>query len=160
MSDDRAQVIIRTEADRRKVIKWAQGTGTGTIVEFRKATRSNMQNALLWARLSEIAARVEWYGQRLSAEDWKDMFSASLRKSRVMPGIDPGTVVALGLRTSKMTVAEMTALLDLIDAFAAERGIEFNESAGASSQAATDQAGRVASSSPALSATNSERIAR
>lgn len=131
---DRAQVIIRTEADRRKVADWAKKTGTGTIVEFRKATRSNTQNALLWARLTEIAAKVEWYGRYLSQEDWKNIFTASLRKAEVVPGIDPGTVVVLGQRTSKMSVAEMTMLLDLIDAFAAQHNITFNESASASSQ--------------------------
>jgi hypothetical protein len=140
---DRAQVIIRTEADRRKVAEWAKKTGTGTIVEFRKATRSNTQNALLWARLGEIAAKVEWYGQWLSATDWKEIFSASLRKSHVVPGIDPGTFVVLGMRTSKMTVAEMTALLDLIDAFAAERGVQFKEhnDAPTYSQAGASKAG-------------------
>jgi hypothetical protein len=143
---DRAQVIIRTEADRRKVAEWANKTGTGTIVEFRKATRSNTQNALLWARLTEIAAKVEWYGRHLTPENWKDVFTASLRKADVVPGLDQGSVVVLGMRTSKMTVAEMTALLDLIDAFAAERGVEFKESAGASSQAANGSAGETFSS--------------
>jgi len=157
---DRHQIIIRTEADRKEASRWARGVGVGTIVEFRKSTRSNVQNALLWARLTEIAAKVEWYGRHLTSENWKDVFTASLRKSEVVPGIDQGSVVVLGQRTSKMSVGEMADLLTLIDAFAAERGIEFNESAGASSQAATDQADRVASSSPALSATNSERIAR
>lgn len=158
MSNDRAQVIIRTNSDRSKVAEWARKTGTGTIVEFRKATRSNVQNSLLWARLGEIARKVEWYGQKLTADDWKDMFSASLRKSRVMPGIDPGTVVALGLRTSKMTIAEMTALLDLIDAFAAERGVEFDEPASAPSQAAAVTAGEAFPSSRVSPAPHSERI--
>ena len=144
---DRLQVIIRTEADRRKVAEWAKKTGTGTIVEFRKATRSNTQNALLWARLTEISRKVEWYGRYLVAEDWKTIFSASLRKAEVVPGIDAGTVVVLGMRTSKMTVPEMTALLDLIDAFAAERGVEFQETSGAASHAhALAQTGGVSSS--------------
>lgn len=147
MSDDRAQVIIRTEADRRKVIKWAQGTGYGTIVEFRKATRSNAQNALLWARLTEVARKVEWYGRYLSPEDWKNIFTASLRKAEVVPGIDPGTVVVLGQWTSKMTIPEMTDLLHLIDAFAAQHNVEFNESAGAFSRAADGSAGGGSSSS-------------
>jgi hypothetical protein len=139
---DRAQVIIRTEADRRKVAEWANKTGTGTIVEFRKATRSNTQNALLWARLTEIAAKVEWYGRHLTPENWKDVFTASLRKADVVPGLDQGSVVVLGMRTSKMTVAEMTALLDLIDAFAAERGVEFKESLAHPPKPPTDQPGR------------------
>ena len=45
--------------------------------------------------------------------------SASLRKARVVPGIDPGTYVPLGMRTSDMSKEEMGLLLDLIAAFAA-----------------------------------------
>lgn len=125
----RATVILRTDADRDKVRRWACKVPEGTSVEFRAPRRSLDQNALLWARLTKIAQEVEWYGTKLSAEDFKDMFTASLRKSRVVPGIDAGTFVVLGMRTSDMTKEEFTALLDLIDAFAAERGVTFEENA-------------------------------
>jgi len=125
----RATVILRTDADRQKVARWASGVPQGTTVEFKAPRRSLDQNALLWARLTEIARSVDWYGTKMTAEDWKDVFSASLRKSRVVPGIDAGTFVVLGMRTSDMTKEEFTALLDLIDAFAAERGVTFEENA-------------------------------
>ncbi len=85
----------------------------------------------MWARLTEIAQQVDWYGQKLSAEDWKDVFSASLRKARVVPGIDPGTYVPLGMRTSDMTKEEMGNLLELVDAFAAERSVVFRDNEAA-----------------------------
>ena len=107
--------------------RWIDGVPSGTVVEFKKPRRSLDQNALLWSRLTEIAAQVEWYGVKLSPDDWKTMFSASLRKARVGPGLDAGSFVPLGMRTSDMTKDEMTALLDLIDAFAAERGVVFKE---------------------------------
>lgn len=122
---DRVQIIIRSDADRRRVSAFAQKTGFGTIVEFRKATRSHEQNALLWSRLQHIADTREWYGQKLTAEDWKDLFTAALRKSRVVPGMELGSVVALGMRTSKMTVQEMNDLLVSMEAWAAENGIVF-----------------------------------
>jgi len=123
----RATVILRSNADRQKVARWASGVPQGTTVEFKAPRRSLYQNALLWARLTQIACSVDWYGTKMTAEDWKDVFSASLRKSRVVPGIDAGTFVVLGMRTSDMTKEEFTALLDLIDAFAAERGVTFDE---------------------------------
>lgn len=125
----RATVILRTDADRQKVAKWAAGVPQGTTVDFKAPRRSLDQNALLWARLTTIAQSVEWYGAKLSADDWKDIFSASLRKSRVVPGIDAGTFVVLGMRTSDMTKDEFSMLLDLIDAFAAERGIVLEDAA-------------------------------
>lgn len=99
----------------------------GYLVTISEPKRSLEQNAALWSALHEIATQVEWYGQKLSAEDWKDMLTASLRKSRVVPGIDPGSFVVTGLHTSNMTVAEMSALLDLAYAFGAEKGVVFSD---------------------------------
>jgi hypothetical protein len=44
-----------------------------------------------------------------------------------VPGIDPGTFVPLGMRTSQMTKEEISDLLELIYAFGAERGVKFRE---------------------------------
>lgn len=123
----RALVIIASASDRAKVASWAAKAPWNTRVEFKGPKRSVPQNDLMWSRLTEIAQNVVWYGQKLTPDDWKDIFSASLRKARVVPGLDAGSFVPLGMRTSDMSKDEMTALLDLIDAFAAERGIKFNE---------------------------------
>jgi hypothetical protein len=121
----RAEVIINTPADRERVARWARETGYGTVVLFKKKSRSTEQNAKMWAMLSEVSEQVEWYGNKLTPEDWKTMFTASLRKANVMPGIDAGTVVPLGLSTSAMTIEEMTNLIELIYAFGAERDVVF-----------------------------------
>jgi len=123
----RALLILDSRAMRERALQWIGIAPDGTRVEFKQPKRTLDQNALMWARLTEIARKVEWYGQKLSADDWKDVFSASLRKARVVPGLDPGTFVPLGMRTSDMSKEEMGAMLDLIDAFAAERGVQFRE---------------------------------
>jgi hypothetical protein len=125
----RALVIIASASDRSKLHAWIAKAPWNTRVEFKGPKRSVPQNDLLWARLTEIAENVVWYGQKLTPDDWKDIFTASLRKARVVPGLDAGSFVPLGMRTSDMSKEEMTALLDLIDAFAAERGVEFHEAA-------------------------------
>lgn len=122
----RATVVIRSAPDRAKVCRWAQNVEPGTVIEFRKARRSTDQNALLWAMLTDVARQVDWYGQKLTAEDWKDVFTASLRKSRVIPGIEAGSFVVLGMRTSDMTKDEFSNLIELIHAFAAERSVVFS----------------------------------
>ena len=96
--------------------------GHRLVLEVKPETRSNEQNKRLWAMLTDISRQVDWYGQKLSPEDWKHMFTASLKKTRAVPGIDGGIVV-LGQSTSKMTKAEMCELQELIEAFAAERGV-------------------------------------
>ncbi|MCA0338957.1 MAG: recombination protein NinB [Proteobacteria bacterium] len=116
----RAAVTINSREDREKVARWAEKVPEGTIVEFRKKTRSHEQNAKMHAMLAEVSEQVDWYGSKLDPEDWKTMFTASLRKANVIPGIDAGTVVPLGLSTSAMTVDEMSNLIELIYAFGAD----------------------------------------
>lgn len=98
----------------------------GCVVEFKERTRSLEQNARMWAMLSDVSAQVDWYGKKLSAEDWKTVFTASLRNTRVVPTIDGDGFVPLGMSTSKMSVAEMAALMQLIEAFGAQRGVVFS----------------------------------
>ena len=98
----------------------------GCVVQFKERTRSLEQNARMWAMLADVSAQVDWYGKKLSAEDWKTVFTASLRKTRVVPTIDGDGFVPLGMSTSKMSVAEMAALMGLIEAFGAQRGVVFS----------------------------------
>lgn len=132
----RAIVVIHGPADRQRISKWAQNVKEGTIVEFRQKRRSADQNALLWCWLGEISRQVDWYGTKLAADDWKDVFTAALRQARVVPGINAGSFVPLGMRTSDMTTDEFSQLLELMAAFAAERGVvltsepDTNEAAG------------------------------
>lgn len=99
--------------------------GRRMVLELRDEKRSDPQNRRMWAMLGDISKQVDWYGQRLSAEDWKHVLSASLTKQRVAPGIDGGFVV-LGLSTSKMTKAEMSELQELMEAFGADKGVKFS----------------------------------
>lgn len=94
-------------------------------VEIRQEKRSDPQNRLMWSSLSDLARQVEWHGQKLDAEAWKDMATAALKRQRVVPGIDGGFVV-LGQRTSQMTKAEMTELIDFVRAFGDQRGVQWS----------------------------------
>ena len=87
-------------------------------------TRSSAQNRRLWAMLADVASQVVWHGQKMSSEDFKHIFSAALKRTRVCPGIDGGFVV-LGQSTSQMTRAEMSEMQELIEAFGAEHGVRF-----------------------------------
>lgn len=124
----RATVILSDRSEREKATHWIRRAPPGTSVTFKRNKRSVDQNAKMWAMLTEVAEQVEWYGRKLAPDDWKDMFTASLRKARVVPGIDPGSFVVLGLHTSDMTKDEMSNLIELISAFGAEHGVVFSDS--------------------------------
>jgi len=107
--------------------KWAKSmlmAGHRLTLEIRPEKRSDAQNRRLWAMLSDVSKQVEWYGHKLTSEEWKDVFSASLKRTKVVPGLDGGFVVC-GQSTSKMTKAEMCELQELIEAFGAQRGVAF-----------------------------------
>ena len=106
-------------------LKNALMAGHRMVLEVKPFTRSLEQNARLWAMLTDISRQVDWYGRKLTPHDWKHVFTASLKKQDVVPGIDGGFVV-LGASTSKMTKAEMCDLQTLIEAFGAERDVRFS----------------------------------
>lgn len=92
-------------------------------------TRTLSQNARLWAMLTDISEQVPWIvdAERvmMTPMDWKEVLSAALRQEqRIAKGINGGFVV-LGMRTSKMKVAEMTDLMTLMEAFGAEHQVKF-----------------------------------
>jgi hypothetical protein len=105
-------------------LKSALIAGHKMVLEVKPSTRSLEQNARLWAMLTDISRQVDWYGRKLTPYDWKHVFTASLKKREVVPGLDGGFVV-LGLSTSKMTKAEMCDLQTLMEAFGAEQGVRF-----------------------------------
>lgn len=121
-----------TQAHRALTTAWTECVkpmliaGHRLVLKVEPEKRSNEQNKRLWAMLSDVSLQVEWYGQSLSPEDWKHIFTASLQKTRAVPGIDGGIVV-LGQSTSRMTKAEMCDLQELISAFGAERGVNFTD---------------------------------
>lgn len=100
------------------------------VVTIAPPTRTNDQNAKLWPMLNDVAKQVEWHGLRLKPEDWKDLFTAGLkREMRAVPNLDGTGFVALGQRTSTMGKRMFSDLIELIYAFGAQRGVEWSEPA-------------------------------
>jgi hypothetical protein len=125
MIERRLWIMAHAEA-RRRAVAGVEEAPEGWVVTISPPKRSLEQNAALWARLGEIAEQVEWHGQHLTSAEWKDVFSAALKKQKAVPGIDGGFVI-LGSSTSRMSKAELSDLLELIASFGAERGVEFSE---------------------------------
>ena len=123
----RATIIIRNESDRRKVATWAANVEPGTRVEFKKKRRSSSQNALMWSLLGEVSQQVDWHGVRLSPDDWKLVFLAALQtETRIVPNLDGTGFVNLS-RSSDLSKAEFSDLIELILKFGAEHGVVFHD---------------------------------
>ena len=95
-------------------------------VILQRPARTLSQNRKLWPMLTDITKQVNWYGERLDNEDWKDMFMSSLGKQRAVPGIDGG-FVGLSKRTSKLDKEGFSQLIEVIYAFGSERNVAWSE---------------------------------
>lgn len=119
--------IMAHDEARARAMQAVKEAPEGYAVTIAEPTRSLEQNARLWASLADISEQVEWYGKRLSAEEWKHIFSSSLKRMDVVPNLDGTGFVALGLSTSKMSKKELSDLLELIYSFGADRGVVFGD---------------------------------
>lgn len=118
--------IMSHELARQRAIEAVKNAPAGYVVEVKEPTRTLDQNSLLHPLLTCLSEQVDWYGQHLTPDEWKDVMTAGLRKQKAVPGIDGGFVM-VGSRTSKMSKAEFSDLVELIYAFGAERGVRFEQ---------------------------------
>jgi hypothetical protein len=143
-------IVLNGQVRRQLAHRWVESAVAGTVLTFGKPKRTLPQNARLHAHLTDIARQAEWppkSGQRRTVEAWKDIMTAALRSANneldVVPGLNGGFVL-LGMHTSNMTIAEMGELITLIEAFAAQNGIELSDHSSEGPDRANNPAGAAA----------------
>lgn len=123
--------ILTTRDVRTKLCDWIMRLPVGTRVELKEQKRSTDQNAKLWANLTEIAANIPYHGVKLSPTDYKLLFISSMFKQRsermrLVPNLEGDGFVALGGRSSDLSVSEMSDLIEITEAYAAQHGHALN----------------------------------
>lgn len=117
--------IINTEAQRSYVIECIRKAALGFRIEAKRNTRTLPQNDRMWAMLGDVAGQATYHGLKLTSEDWKLIFMDGLgHEMRLVPNLAGTGFVNLGRSSSKLSVEEMTALMDLIEAYAAQHSIK------------------------------------
>lgn len=97
------------------------------VVNVRESTRSGEQNDKMWAMLSDIA-RAKPLGRVLKPEGWKALFMDMIGKVPSWePNLDGTGVVCIGYKSSHLSKAEMSELIECITAFGAEHGVQWSE---------------------------------
>ncbi len=107
---------------------WLMASDTRLTLEIRPEKRSDAQNRLLHACLSEISKQVEWAGAKRDVDTWKRLLTAAWLRARgepieMLPALDGHGVDIVFRRTSQLTKAECAELSEFVMAWAAERGI-------------------------------------
>lgn len=99
------------------------------VVSIQEMTRTLEQNARMWATLTDISKQVVWHGLKLAPEEWKHVFTATLKGQKTVPNLDGTGFIILGQSTRAMSKKEFSNLLELAYAFGAEQGVKWSETA-------------------------------
>jgi len=125
---------VKSESDLQGAIQWvydmsSRGIKAGPVViTLGREIRTDEQNDKQWPMLRDISTQVEWFGQKHSPEDWKDILSAAWKGQKLVPGVNGG-FVALGVRTSRISKEQFSEYIESIYAFGAERSVVWSDKA-------------------------------
>ena len=96
------------------------------VMNVREATRTLEQNAKMQAMLSDIA-RARPQGRVYPTETWKCLFMDECGfKPKWVPSLNGDGVVNTGYRSSRLGKQQMSDMIEAMNAFAAENGIEWS----------------------------------
>ena len=114
---------------------WLTASDTRLTLEIRPEKRSDAQNRLLHACLSEISKQVEWAGAKRDVDTWKRLLTAAWLRARgepieMLPALDGNGVDIVFRKTSQLTKAECAELSEFVLAWAAERDIVIHATEG------------------------------
>lgn len=101
----------------------------GDVVRIGKETRSEEQNRKLWPMLDDIRQQVPGMGD-FSRDDMKLRFLNALGvEMRFLPALDGEGMFPVGLRSSTLTKAQFSGLLELLYKYGAEKGVVWSDPA-------------------------------
>ena len=122
----RGALRILTPRTRQGVVAEVSGLPDGFEVVLREPTRSNDQNAKMWAMLSDVAKAAP-EGRKWSSEVWKCAFMQHLgHEVRWVQGLD-GDPLPVGFRTSRLRKQQMADLINCIYEYGDRHGVEWSE---------------------------------
>ena len=133
MKRQEVEYEVATPDEVEPAISWARsminrGLAGGEVVVIRlgRIRRTLEQNKFLWAMCADLSKQVKWHGQTLDKDDWKDLFTGSMRGQTPVPGIGGG-VVFLGGGSSRLSVKQFSELIDMMQAFGAEEEVRWSK---------------------------------
>lgn len=114
-------ITLWNTSDRKRAHQYIEQAPDMTRVEFSEKKTSGTQNDRMWLILEKVS-NLEWHGQRYNEAEWKDYFMHAYRGEKWMP-FEEGGMIPIGRSTSKLSKAEFSELMTLMEAFCARQGI-------------------------------------
>ena len=120
-------IILHGYHARQQAHRLIECAPQGAILNIREARRTLDQNALMHALLSQIS-QAKPDGRVLDTDTWKALFmNAAGFTCTFEPTLDGSGVIPLGFKSSRLSKAEFSDLIEAIHSFAAERGINLDK---------------------------------
>lgn len=119
---------LATDYARSRAIDWVRRAPKDWFCEVRPPRRTLSQNDKMHAMLTDIAV-CKPLGRRHTPDDWKAIaMNACSWECAFLEGLD-GRPFPVGFRSSKLTKAQMSTLIDWLQAFGDENGVRWSEEA-------------------------------
>lgn len=107
--------------------KLAAESPANWIAKFAPETRTDAQNRALWGYISDLQRQVPGMAT-FSQEDIKlRLLNALGTEMRFLPTLEGEGMFPCGLRSSTLTVAQFSALLEIIMEFGARHGVKWTD---------------------------------
>lgn len=124
---ERFTLILSNPVVRQRAHKLIDTAPDRAVMTISEPKRTNEQNALMWCLLGDIA-KAKPQGRDYSPETWKCLVLDDLGyKAKWVPSLDGEGVVNTGYRSSRLTKAQMSDVIERLYQFAAENEIALSE---------------------------------
>lgn len=123
----RGQLFITRPHTRDLIKAKVDALPDGFEVVLREPKRTLDQNSLLWCLLSDLS-RAAPEGRRWPPETWKAaMMFAAGHEIQWQPGIDESPPFPSGFRSSRLTKAQMSELIEFTLSYGDRHGVRWTE---------------------------------
>lgn len=121
--------LILNPRNRELALRGVRNAPDGYVLRLDEPNRSLEQNAMFWTLVGQVQkARPLHHGVRMTPELWRVVFMDELGAEQVfIPRLNGDGMIPAGHRSSKLSVKQMTDLIELVTAFCAREGIELRE---------------------------------
>lgn len=122
----RRTIKLTGERQRQHAIQCVTEAPLGHCVAIGEETRSQEQNRLMWPLIADIQAQVPETAT-FAADDMKLRFLHALgQEMRFLPELEGAGMFPVGQRSSTLTKAQFTALIELMFAYGARHGVRWS----------------------------------
>lgn len=125
--------LTRVLADAAKEANALIVSGVPAMIEVKEGERgrTNKQNALIHAMLTDISEQCDINGRKFDVVVWKRMCVAQWLKDRgerpiIVPSLDGQEVVVIYEKTSKLNTRQMAELAEWLYAYGSENSVKWS----------------------------------